>query len=53
LLESTVDRRARLDTLVKVDSGKGALADTLGGDLEFLQTISIHEILKGRDLLTS
>jgi hypothetical protein len=37
LLESTVDGRARLDTLVKVDGGKGALADALGGDLEFLE----------------
>lgn len=40
LLESTVNRRAHGDALVEVDGGKSALADALGGELEFLQIIS-------------
>ena len=40
LLESTVDRRAHGNALVEVDGGKSTLADTLGGELEFLQIIS-------------
>lgn len=36
LLESTVDRRPQGLALVKVNGGKGALADALGSELEFL-----------------
>lgn len=36
LLEGTVDGRAHRGALVEVDGGNGALADALGGELEFL-----------------
>ena len=36
LLEGTVDGRAHGRALVEVDGGQSALADALGGELEFL-----------------
>lgn len=41
LLEGTVDGRAHRGALVEVDGGNGALADALGGELEFLWAVSI------------
>ena len=36
LLESTVHRRTRFDSFVKVNSSQRALANAFGGELEFL-----------------
>ena len=41
LLEGTVNGRAHVVALVEVDGSKGALADALGGELEFLRKVSI------------
>ena len=36
LLESAVDRRADLGSLIEIHCGDGALGDAFGGELEFL-----------------
>lgn len=41
LLEGTVDGRAHGGALVEVDGGNGALANALGGELEFLRGVSV------------
>ena len=35
--------------LVEVDGSKGALADALGGELEFLQEVSIKDLKKKKE----
>ena len=44
LLESTVDRRSRLDPLVEINSGQGTFGNPFGGELEFLPRMSAHHL---------
>jgi hypothetical protein len=53
LLESTVNGRAHAVALVEVDGSKGALADALGGELEFLMGVSMKLRKKEGEELTA